>query len=112
MLILLSFIPQLSTQPFKRHRIIVKLPRIHRTNEHVHERMVLIAYAQNPNQFAESEGGRESESPTLPLPEKITKYRFLSNTGQDTLKNHKTAKPAFKFGSWSVRAGNAQVCLR
>ena len=41
-------------------------------------------------------GGREGGR--VILPEKSLNIGFLSYTGQDALKNHKDAKPAFKLG--------------
>ena len=38
-----------------------------------------------------------------PTPCKITKAGFLSNTGPDSLKNHKATKPAFNGGPSSAR---------
>ena len=40
--------------------------------------------------------------PIPPPPEKSQNIRFLSNTGPDTLKNHKATKPAFNVGPSSA----------
>ena len=41
-----------------------------------------------------------------PPPEKSQKLGFVSNTGQDPLKNHKATKPAFNVGPLSARQRN------
>ena len=54
-------------------------------------------------------GGGGAGSADLPPPRKITKnIGFLSNTGLDPLKNHKTTKPAFNVGpafKWRFAGG-------
>ena len=46
-------------------------------------------------------------------PENHKNIGFLSNTGPDSLKNHKTIKPAFSVGSSSARLRNAiQMAFR
>ena len=54
---------------------------------------------------ADPEGGQGFRTP--PPPEKSQNIGFLSNTGQDDLKNHKAAKPAFNDGPSSARLQNA-----
>ena len=45
------------------------------------------------------ERGGGARGPDPPPPWKITKHiGFLSNTGRDSLKNHKATKPEFHFG--------------
>ena len=51
---------------------------------------------------ADPEGGRGSGPP-----EKSQNIGFLSNTGQDPLKNHKATKPAFNVWPSSARQRNA-----
>ena len=43
----------------------------------------------------------------LPLKNHKINIGFLSNTGPDTLKNHKAAKPEFNVGPSSARQRNA-----
>ena len=52
------------------------------------------------------EGGGGGARGLDPL-EKSQKIGFLSYTGPDPLKNHKAIKPAFNFGSFSVRQRDA-----
>ena len=56
-------------------------------------------------------GGRGSGPP--PPSEKSQNIRFLSNTGEDPLKNHKTTKPAFNVGPSLARQRNAiKIAIR
>ena len=50
--------------------------------------------------------GPEGERGPDGSPERITKYRVLSNTGLDPLKNHKATKPAFNVGPSSAYQRN------
>ena len=51
-----------------------------------------------------SRGG--TGGPTSPL-ENLKNIGFLSNTGPDSLKDHKATKPAFNVGLSSTRQRNA-----
>ena len=56
---------------------------------------------------ADPEGGGAG-GPELPPPlGKLQKYKFLSNTGLDSLKNHKANKPALNIRPSSARQQNA-----
>ena len=45
---------------------------------------------------------RSRGGPNSPYTKESQKYGFLSNTGQDPLKNHKATKPTFSVGlSWA-----------
>ena len=53
---------------------------------------------------------RGGQGPDPPPPSPLKKYtniRFLSNTGQDPLKNHKATKPAFNVYQLSACQRNA-----
>ena len=59
---------------------------------------------------ADPEAGTGGTDPPPPL--KIIKYiRFLSNTGQDPLKNHKATKLAFNVDPSSARQRNAILMM-
>ena len=47
-------------------------------------------------------GSRGGQGVRTPFPEKSHKYRVISNTGLDPLKNHKATKPAFNVGPSSA----------
>ena len=53
----------------------------------------------------DQKGGGSESIPPPPL--KSPKYRVISNTGQDPLKNHKAAQPAFNAGPSAARQRNA-----
>ena len=61
-----------------------------------------------PHAWIQRGGRGPDHHPPPPSPEELQKYiGFLSNTGPDTLKNHKAIKPAFNVGPSFANQRNA-----
>ena len=69
--------------------------------------LILVTYFLLANPWADPEGGGGGgQGSGPPPPEKSQNIGFLSNIGQDPMKNHKATKPAFNFWPLSARLQN------